>query len=145
MWSSRKMTLSFEMKTLTKNILYLIDFLISRKSKFLFDREWSKLRTTENQQFYYWKYLNIFSENIWIFFRKIFRYFFGKYLNIYLENISGASSKKRKVLYMLRRALSWYHVQHYNAKEDTILHCQSDYSVHGHIFPYNSRFLFAKW
>ena len=60
-------------ENIDKNILYLIDFLISRKSKFLFDREWSKLRTTENQQFYYWKYLNIFSENIWIFIWKTFQ------------------------------------------------------------------------
>ena len=46
---------------------------------------------------------------------------------------------------MLWWTLPWYHLQHHDAPKNTVLHCQLDYTMHGHLLPHCPRLLLAIW
>lgn len=49
--------------------------------------------------------------------------------------------QKRKVLHLLRRAVLRHNVQHHHAEKNAVLHGEPHHTLHGHIFPHDTRVL----
>lgn len=51
--------------------------------------------------------------------------------------------QEREILHLLRRTIPGHHVQHHDASQDSLLHRESHYPLHGHLLSHCASILFA--